>query len=209
MLLRKNDTLLITGDSITDDGRTQSADPGDSLGQGYPAIVAKTLAEKYPELGVKVINRGISGDRTTDILSRMERDHLALKPDVITILIGVNDVWRHFDGAKVEQVDEQKYRVNMAKIILAFKTVAREVVVLLPFLVKRPCDDPMYVMAQQYKEIAREEAQKAGVHFIDLQAIFDEAIVAEDPKTYSGDTVHPKQKGREVIARALMAEFEK
>lgn len=209
MVLKEKDTLLLTGDSITDAGRTCSDNPETSLGDGYPAVIAKALAEKYPELGVKVINRGIGGNRTDDILRRMESDHLALHPDVITLLIGINDVWRHFDSPYLRQIDPPEYRENMAKILAQFKAAARAVYVLLPFMVLRPCDEPMYVMAMEYREIAREEAQKAGVKIVDLQAVFDAAMKNEAPKEFSADAIHPTLKGHELIANALLEEFEK
>jgi lysophospholipase L1-like esterase len=213
MIFKKGDTLLMTGDSVTDCGRSEEGESVKNsvagLGSGYPALVKAYLNAFYPELDLRIINKGISGNRTPDILARMEKDHLSLKPDVVTVLIGVNDVWRHFDRPNERQVEPDEYEANLTGIVEKLKTSARAVYVLTPFLVKKDDGHPMYAMVQEYREIAKRVAEKTGAACIDLQKTYDKQIENADPTLYSADTVHPTICGHMVIARELIREFTK
>ena len=209
MLLEKNDVLLLTGDSVTDCGRSRDFDDGgrdnvNGMGAGYPMLVKAYLNAMHPELNLTVINKGVSGDRTCDVLARMEEDHLRLKPNVVTLLIGINDVWRHFDSPSMRQIDAEEYAANMDRLIAELKTTAREVVVITPFQVKPADEEPMYKMALAYAEIAKAAAKKAGVHLIDAQAVFDEKLAGAAAKLSSADTVHPTINGHVLLADAIV-----
>ena len=138
------------------------------------------------------------------MLARMEEDHLRLKPNVVTLLIGINDVWRHFDSPSMRQIDAEEYAANMDRLIAELKTTAREVVVITPFQVKPADEEPMYKMALAYAEIAKAAAKKAGVHLIDAQAVFDEKLAGAAAKLYSADTVHPTINGHVLLADAIV-----
>ncbi|MEE1284346.1 MAG: GDSL-type esterase/lipase family protein, partial [Acutalibacteraceae bacterium] len=114
-MLNKNSLILFQGDSITDTGRTDSADPAASLGYGYPAKIAETLANDYADLGVSVINRGISGNRTWDLLERWDKDCIDINPDYFSLLIGVNDTWRRYDSGMITTAEE--YEANMRTLL--------------------------------------------------------------------------------------------
>ena len=88
-------TILFQGDSITDAGRDRE-NPAD-LGPGYPHYAAQMLREKYPQAEFNFVNRGISGDRTENLIERWEKDTIEVNPDIISILIGVNDTWHHYE----------------------------------------------------------------------------------------------------------------
>ncbi|WP_414838821.1 GDSL-type esterase/lipase family protein [Carnobacterium sp. TMP28] len=118
MRLNKKDTILFIGDSITDVGRNRK-DLKD-LGKGYPLLIAAHLLECYPELELTFLNRGISGDKVTDLANRWKEDCLELQPDIISILVGINDAWHNIDKEKVsiqESVDkfELFYRLMLEK----------------------------------------------------------------------------------------------
>ena len=93
-MLTKNGVLVLQGDSITDAGRFGEPE---NLGSGYARMVAKYIENFYPDLEMKVYNRGISGHRSKDLVERWDKDCLDLNPTVVTLLIGINDVWRSFD----------------------------------------------------------------------------------------------------------------
>lgn len=212
MILKKNDVVLLTGDSVTDCGRSRDCDHEgrdnvNGMGSGYPAMVKAYLNAMHPELELTVINKGISGNRTCDILDRMKVDHLDLKPDVVTLLIGINDVWRHFDAPDIKQIDAEEYRLNMDRILADLKTVAREIVVIAPFQIKSADEHPMYQMTLEYAKIAREAAEKANVQFFDAQAMFDAKIAGVDAKLYSADAVHPTVNGHVLLADAILHEL--
>lgn len=208
MLLKKGDTIILTGDSVTDCGRARGGDAGrdtvSDMGAGYPGMVKAYLNAFLPELELTVVNRGNSGDRTTDIISRMDGDHLSVRPDVVTLLIGINDVWRHYDGYVGQQVEPDEYRENMKKIIRALKTSAREVIVLTPFMVKADDGSGMYADAQKYAAIALEVAAEEGARSVALQPVFDAAMKKGSPKLYSADAVHPTVNGHALIAKEVL-----
>ena len=83
--------IVFQGDSITDAGRTGSPNPAESIGGGYAAVIARKIAERFPNAGITVINRGISGHRVYDLEARWADDCIALEPDLVSILIGIND----------------------------------------------------------------------------------------------------------------------
>jgi acyl-CoA thioesterase I len=95
-LLSPNSTVLFTGDSVTDSGR--SRENPDDLGFGYAVLAASWYSALYPEKQVRFLNRGISGNRVCDLRNRWQTDCLDLHPDVVSILIGINDTWRAFDS---------------------------------------------------------------------------------------------------------------
>lgn len=101
-------TVLFQGDSITDMYRTSTQD--EILGIGYPVLVAAQLGYEYPEK-YKFINRGINGSRVVDVYARIKSDIINLKPDILSILIGVNDVWHELGGER-NGVDAEKYHVG-------------------------------------------------------------------------------------------------
>src|SRR5579864_8373098 len=89
-------TILFQGDSITDAGRdrNQSApNATGALGNGYPMLLAAMLLKQWPDLELRIFNRGISGNKVPDLQARWDSDTLSLKPDVLSILVGVNDYW--------------------------------------------------------------------------------------------------------------------
>ena len=96
MLLQKNQTILFQGDSITDAGRDREDPRG--LGEGYAKNIASALNSLYPEQGFTFVNRGISGNRCADLLERYDEDFKAVQPNVLSIMIGINDVWRRYDS---------------------------------------------------------------------------------------------------------------
>src|SRR5437868_3690371 len=99
MIIQPNSKLVMIGDSITDCGRTRpiAEAPYDALGNGYVSLVNGLITATNPELRLRILNMGISGNTVRDLKARWQSDVLALEPDWLSILIGINDVWRHFD----------------------------------------------------------------------------------------------------------------
>ena len=112
MLFKKNSTILFQGDSITDAGRTGSPDPDSSLGSGYPFFIANLLNATYPDWNLSFINRGVSGNRTLEMSARWEKDCLNLKPDLLSVLIGINDTWRRYDRGDPTSVEDYYSRLT-------------------------------------------------------------------------------------------------
>jgi lysophospholipase L1-like esterase len=200
-MLNKNSLILFQGDSITDTGRTDSADPSASLGYGYPAKIAETLANDYADLGVSVINRGISGNRTWDLLERWDKDCIAIKPDYFSLLIGVNDTWRRYDSGMITTAEE--YEANMRTLLdRVVKETNAKIILLNIFLLDvTPDKAQMRPDLVEKQEVISRLIRDYDVTYIDIQKKFDEMVAAGTPMTdLSEDGVHPTDFGHSVIA---------
>ena len=114
MLFEPGQKILFIGDSITDCDRRGAAAP---YGSGYMRLVRDLLLARYPEYGLKFVNRGISGDTTRDLAARWERDVIAERPDWLAVLIGINDVWRAFGGNSRAAVPLAEYTTTLRRLL--------------------------------------------------------------------------------------------
>ena len=117
MVIENNETLLMIGDSVTDCDRIRPIGEGDgNMGNGYPRNVQALLDMKYPEKQIRVINMGISGNTSRDLKERWQSDVLDLKPDWVSIMIGINDIWRKYDEClhPEARVNLEEYEENLA-----------------------------------------------------------------------------------------------
>ena len=200
-MLNKNFLILFQGDSITDTGRTDSADPAASLGYGYPAKIAETLANDYADLGVSVINRGISGNRTWDLLERWDKDCIDINPDYFSLLIGVNDTWRRYDSGMITTAEE--YETNMRTLLdRVVKETNAKIILLNIFLLDVTSDKAnMRPDLVEKQEVIIRLIKEYDVTYIDIQKKFDEMVANGTPMTdLSEDGVHPTDFGHSVIA---------
>lgn len=196
-MLKDNSLLLFQGDSITDTGRTGAADPSLSLGEGYPAKIAAKLAER----GIKVINRGISGNRTWDLINRWDKDCIDIKPDYFSLLIGVNDTWRRYDSGMVTTAEE--YEANMRQLLdRVVKETDAKIILLNIFLLDvTPDKAQMRPDLIEKQEVISRLIKEYDVTFVDIQALFDKMVAEGTPmEELSADGVHPTDFGHEVIA---------
>ena len=196
-MLKNNSLLLFQGDSITDTGRTGAADPSVSLGEGYPAKIAAKLAER----GIKVINRGISGNRTWDLINRWDKDCIDIKPDYFSLLIGVNDTWRRYDSGMVTTAEE--YEANMRQLLdRVVKETDAKIILLNIFLLDvTPDKAQMRPDLIEKQEVISRLIKEYDVTFVDIQALFDKMVAEGTPmEELSADGVHPTDFGHEVIA---------
>lgn len=196
-MLKDNSLLLFQGDSITDTGRTGSADPSFSLGEGYPAKIAAKLADR----GIKVINRGISGNRTWDLIDRWDKDCIDIKPDYFSLLIGVNDTWRRYDSGMVTTAEE--YEANMRQLLdRVVKETDAKIILLNIFLLDvTPDKAQMRPDLIEKQEVISRLIKEYDVTFVDIQALFDKMVAEGTPmEELSADGVHPTDFGHEVIA---------
>ncbi len=200
-MLNKNSLILFQGDSITDTGRTDSADPASSLGYGYPAKIAETLANDYADLGASVINRGISGNRTWDLLERWDKDCIDIKPDYFSLLIGVNDTWRRYDSGMITTAEE--YETNMRTLLdRVVKETNAKIILLNIFLLDvTPDKANMRPDLVEKQEVISRLIKEYDITYIDIQKKFDEMVANGTPMTdLSEDGVHPTDFGHSVIA---------
>ena len=203
--------IVIQGDSITDAGRAREGlNENSGLGHGYPNMVTGALLAKYPEKDLKFYNRGISGHRIVDLYARWKSDTLNLQPDVITILIGVTDVWHERDWQNGVELDsfERVYGMMIEWTLAVLPDV--KFVLLSPFtLACGVIDDKFAADVADYAEAVRRLAKKYDTAYINTQAIFDEAVTKAAPNYWANDGVHPTPAGHQLIAEALQKELEK
>jgi lysophospholipase L1-like esterase len=205
----QNATILFQGDSITDGGRSRNDDLNHVMGHGYAYLVAARLGADHPELGLRFLNRGCSGNRVVDMYARWREDALNLKPDVISILIGINDVGSEFKrnagvpAAKYEKV----YRLVLEESRAALPGV--RFVLMEPFYVPLKSHDGQWLemrdeMVRRRAIVAR-LAQEFDAVFVPLQDMLEAACQTTGVEYWLWDGVHPMPAGHELIARAWLA----
>ena len=201
--------ILFQGDSITDAGRSRQDDG--YLGVGYPRLVEASLGFDEPGKH-EFINRGISGNRIVDVYARIKADIINLKPDLMTILIGVNDVW-HETGDNPNGVDADKFYKIYDMLIEEVKAAlpSIKIMILEPFVLEG-CStvgawDYFSTEVPKRAEMAKKIAEKYGLPFIPLQEGFDELAKKAPNEYWLGDGVHPTAKGHEFIKSQWLGAF--
>lgn len=195
-------TILFQGDSITDAGR--SREDNANLGLGYPTLIKGALGFELPG-EYTFLNRGISGNRIVDLYARIKMDIINLKPDVLSILIGVNDVW-HEIGMQ-NGVEAEKYYRIYSMLIEEIKEALPniEIMILEPFVLKASATEAAWDVfdAEVRKRAmkAREIAEKYNLTFVPLQDKFDEVSASCPADYWLADGVHPTTMGHELIKR--------
>ncbi len=200
--------ILFQGDSITDMGRSRERDL--HMGAGYPAMVAGLLGVEYPGR-VECVNRGVSGDRIVDMYARWRADCVGLQPDVVSILVGINDLglkWLNDNGVELDRF-EQVYDMLLAYTRQCLPNV--KLMVLEPFVALGDTTRERWEDFRRdgclYAEAARRVAEKHGAVFVPLQGAFEEAARRAPMDFWLVDGVHPSQAGHMLIARAWMEAF--
>ena len=195
-------TVLFQGDSITDCDRDYANDS--NLGSGYPAMVAAWFAARQPAARVTFINRGISGNRAKDLEARWQQDCIALKPDVVSVLIGINDTWRRFDSNDPTPVAafERSYRAIAERVR---NELGATLVILEPFVLPVPADRVAWRDDLDPKiQAARRVAADFGAVYVPLDGMFARAAAQRDAAFWAGDGVHPSPAGHALIAQAWL-----
>jgi len=198
--------ILFQGDSITDCGRTGSANPAESLGMGYPFFIAARLRADRLGEEIDVVNRGISGHRVVDLYARWKVDALNLRPDVLSILIGVNDTWHEF--ASQNGVEVPRYAEFYRKLIDWTKEALPgcRLVLCEPFVLETGVVTPEWVTEiNQRRAVVKTLAGEYGTVFVPFQRVLSEAAEkAGNPAKLLGDGVHPTPCGHQLMADAWL-----
>ncbi len=194
-------TIVFQGDSITDGGRDRS-DIHD-LGHSYPFYAAKLIEQAFPEVKFEFINQGINANRSCQLFDRLYNDALKYEPDLISVLIGTNDIWHRYEPlTRIETSDEQ-LEVNLRSILESIKRNTKAKILLMsPYFLD---DESKAQMKRDLPSVALLEeklAQRYADAYIALGEHFDEALKTQPaPKYYSDDGVHPNENGARFIAQ--------
>jgi lysophospholipase L1-like esterase len=203
-------TILFQGDSITDAGRDRGREksPNDAaaLGRGYAFLTAATLLAEHPGADLKIYNRGISGNKVFQLADRWDKDCIALKPDLVSILIGVNDIWHGLNGQYdgTVQVYERDYLALLQRTRQELPQV--RIVVCEPFVLRcGAVNDKWFPEFDRYRAAAKRVADTFEAVFVPFQSMFDEAVKKAPPNYWAGDGVHPTIAGAALMAQTWLA----
>lgn len=200
--------LLFQGDSITDSGRDRSrTSPNDAagLGAGYVTRIASALLGRHPRAGWRIANRGVSCDRVVDLLARWPRDTLHLQPDLVSVLVGVNDTWHahnNHNGVSVARYEEI-YRLLLSDVRAA-RPQCRLVLGEPYALLGGEFADAWMPELRERSTVVRRLAEEFDAAFVPYQECFDAALGKYSLAELAPDGVHPSPIGHELMAQAWL-----
>jgi len=205
-IFQAGNRILFQGDSITDGGRGRNNDQNHVLGHSYAFLVAAKYGAAYPERKLEFFNRGISGNKVPDLINRWQTNTIELKPTVVSILIGVNDIWHPLNDGK--EVSVAKYEEGYDKLIA--QTVAAlpnaKIILLEPFVTPGRATSPKWDVWQghvkEFQAVVAKLGAKHHVPVVKLQQVFDDACKRAPAEYWVFDGVHPTYAGNQLIADA-------
>ncbi len=197
--------IVFFGDSITESGRNL-LDPGD-LGVGYVKIAAGKLRLLYPDIPFTFVNRGVGGERTAELLQRVQRDVVEEHPDFVVLQVGINDVWCRF--SRGEEVSPEAFRKNYTALTDAILATGAKLFLIQPYALKMEDKARFRPFLAKFNEIIREIAKERSLPLIPVDEIFMGVTQDIDPKQFSTDGVHPTHRGCRYIADLLIKELKK
>lgn len=205
--------ILFEGDSITDAGRARGAgdvapSPNqiDTLGYGYAGKLGADILANNPGRGIQVYNRGVSGNRVTDMRDRWQSDCMDIRPDLLSILIGVNDTWHGVaSGVPANGVGLKEFDVVLRKLIADTYTALPDLTLVIcePFTTEAGAVLEMnfHPDIDDRRAIVASVAEDVGAVFVPFQQMFDELCEQAPPEYWARDGVHPSPAGHEMMAR--------
>ena len=210
-LIKAGDTILFQGDSITDAGRKRedniASQPNHqpAMGEGYAWLAAATLLLDRPGDDLKIFNRGISGNKVHELDERWQEDCVALRPDVVSILIGVNDIWHTING---------KFDSTVEKYVARYRTLVERtrrelpdarIVICEPFVTRTGAvNDKWFPEFDGYRGAAERIAKEIEAPFVEFQKMFDAASKIAAPEHWAYDGVHPTWAGAAMMAHTWL-----
>lgn len=208
-LFGNGNTILFQGDSITDAGRDKEKELPNvarSFGLGYAFLASSALLNALPEKNLVMYNHGISGNKVYQLAERWQKDCLDLKPDVLSILIGVNDYWHKRNGKYdgTVEVYEKDYRKLLQETKAKLPNI--KLVICEPFYVLNTSavDETWAAPMKEYQAVAKKIAKEFDALWVPFQQVFDEAVKHAPATYWTGDGVHPAMPGAQLMAEAWL-----
>jgi lysophospholipase L1-like esterase len=203
MIFGAGQTAVFIGDSITDCGRREAAAP---YGNGYMNLVRSFATARRPDRTVTWVNRGISGDTIRDMAARWQPDAIGTRPDWLSVMIGINDVWRAFNPArKHEAVPLEEYEATLRTLLAdAVTATGCRLILATPYLIEPDRLDPQRAASDRFGAVVRTVATDVGALLVDTQAAFDRVLESSSSTAWADDRVHPNLPGHAVLADAFL-----
>ncbi len=194
--------IVFIGDSITDCGRRDVHAP---YGDGYVSLVRAFVSARHPGTGLRWINRGIGGDTVRDLAARWEVDAIANSPDWLSVMIGINDVWRAFDGFPERAVPLAEYEQTLRALLhRAVDSTGCRLILADPYIVEPDRGEPQRAASDRYCEVVAKLAAEFGAVHVATQRAFDDVLAVSAPDDWAEDRIHPGLPGHAVIADAFL-----
>lgn len=206
--LPEGGVVLFQGDSITDAGRSRQdtgANQVGGLGDGYAMLITGRLLADHPEQHLQCYNRGISGNKVPDLAARWQADCLDLRPNLLSILIGVNDMWHKLNGGYAGTVAD--YEQGLLELLRQTheQLPQTRIVVCEPFALRcGAVNDRWYPEFDERRAACRRVAEQLGCTLIPFQEMFDQAVQQAPPEYWAGDGVHPTLAGHALMAKTWL-----
>lgn len=202
--LKKNMRILFQGDSVTDFYRL---DDVFGLGVGYVRDAVAGIQGSFPELNIECINRGISGNRTWDLVERWDKDCIDIKPDVCSILIGVNDTWRRYDSDMPTTTED--FEARYRNILEKCRNSNIKCLLIQPFLLfTEPERKKWYDEDLVYKQdVVKKLADEFDCEYIPMHEIYQKLCKTVSPSYFAPDGVHPSVAGHYIMAKEVLKIF--
>ncbi|MDO8929772.1 MAG: SGNH/GDSL hydrolase family protein [Bacteroidota bacterium] len=205
--LNKGDVILFQGDSITDAGREkekQLANSPGSFGSGYAFLTASGILNEHASKELTIYNRGISGNKVFQLADRWQKDCFDLSPNLLSILIGVNDFWHKLNGNYKGTVET--YETDLRQLLMVTKKMLPDVKLVIgePFAVLgcTAVDEKWFPEFNGYRNSAKKLATEFNAVFIPFHTIFEEAKKHAPATYWTADGVHPSMAGSALMAEA-------
>jgi lysophospholipase L1-like esterase len=203
LVFKPGQRIVFIGDSITDAGRRNEASA--PYGTGYVSLVRAFLLARYPGRNLEIVNQGVGGNTVRDLAARWERDVVDVKPDWLSVKIGINDVWRQVAGRWSEAVLLEEYAATYERLLRRTQeTTAARLILMEPYVIEADRADQFRLLIDQYLPVVHRLAEQFGAILIRTQAAFDEALAQQPASFWADDRVHPNLPGHAVIARAFL-----
>lgn len=197
--------IVFFGDSITDSGRNPH-DPSD-LGVGFVKLAANKLRLLYPDKTFEILNRGVGGDRTEQLLSRIEKDVADEHPDIVVLQVGINDVWHRFTEGVI--VSPEQFRRNYTELVSRLKATGARVIALQPFVLRMGDKPRLRPTLETFNAIIGEIALKEQIALIPVDEIFMGVTQDVKPDEFALDGIHPTHHGCRYLADLVIKELKK
>ncbi len=208
MKISPRSSLVMIGDSITEWGREEplSDAPDDLLGNGYVYFVDNLIGAGYPGHRLRIRNMGIGGNTVRDLEARWTKHVLDLKPDWVSVLIGINDVWGQFDLRQppARQISSEEYEATLERLLRETRPRVKGLILMTPYFVEADRNVPMRAMMDRFGGVVRNLAVKHQAVLVDTQAAIDRALQDLSPDDLASDRVHLNALGHMILARAFL-----